>query len=69
MKVIHLSRNFRHQIAFTAGLDSATGDAVAVLDADLKPCARSWLTSSIGTPFADGRSGSWSCPSLVEPCS
>jgi dolichol-phosphate mannosyltransferase len=36
VKVIHLSRNFGHQIACTAGLDFATGDAVVVLDADLQ---------------------------------
>ncbi len=36
VKVVHLSRNFGHQIACTAGLDFATGDAVAVLDADLQ---------------------------------
>ena len=36
VKVIHLSRNFGHQIACTAGLDFASGDAVVVLDADLQ---------------------------------
>ncbi len=36
VKVIHLSRNFGHQIACTAGLDFACGDAVVVLDADLQ---------------------------------
>lgn len=36
IKVIHLSRNFGHQIACTAGVDYATGDAVVVLDADLQ---------------------------------
>src|SRR5580700_4210081 len=35
-KVIHLSRNFGHQIAATAGLDYATGDAVVLMDADLQ---------------------------------
>lgn len=34
--VLHLSRNFGHQIATTAGLDYATGDAVVILDADLQ---------------------------------
>jgi polyisoprenyl-phosphate glycosyltransferase len=34
--VLHLSRNFGHQIAVTAGLDYATGDAVVILDADLQ---------------------------------
>jgi glycosyltransferase involved in cell wall biosynthesis len=34
--VIRLSRNFGHQIAITAGLDAATGDAVVVMDGDLQ---------------------------------
>jgi dolichol-phosphate mannosyltransferase len=36
VKVISLSRNFGHQAALTAGLDSAAGDAVAMIDADLQ---------------------------------
>jgi dolichol-phosphate mannosyltransferase len=36
IKVIHLSRNFGHQLASTAGLEFATGDAVVLLDADLQ---------------------------------
>ena len=36
VKVIHLSRNFGHQLAATAGLDYATGDAVVLIDADLQ---------------------------------
>ena len=36
IKVLHLSRNFGHQIAATAGLDFATGDAVVLIDADLQ---------------------------------
>ena len=36
IKVINLSRNFGHQIASTAGLDYASGDAVVLLDADLQ---------------------------------
>jgi dolichol-phosphate mannosyltransferase len=35
-KVVSLSRNFGHQVAITAGLDRANGDAVVVLDADLQ---------------------------------
>ena len=36
VKVIHLSRNFGHQIAATAGLDHASGDAIVLIDADLQ---------------------------------
>lgn len=36
IKVIQLSRNFGHQLAATAGLEFATGDAVVLLDADLQ---------------------------------
>jgi len=35
-KVISFARNFGHQIAITAGLDRAEGDAVVVMDADLQ---------------------------------
>lgn len=35
-KLINLSRNFGHQIAITAGLDRAEGDAVVIMDADLQ---------------------------------
>lgn len=36
VKIVNLSRNFGHQIAITAGLDYASGDAVMVMDADLQ---------------------------------
>lgn len=36
IKVFNLARNFGHQIAVTAGLDYANGDAVVVMDADLQ---------------------------------
>jgi glycosyltransferase involved in cell wall biosynthesis len=35
-KGLILSRNYGHQVALTAGLDHALGDAVVVLDADLQ---------------------------------
>ena len=35
-KTIHLSRNFGHQAALTAGLDNAGGDFVCIIDADLQ---------------------------------
>jgi glycosyltransferase involved in cell wall biosynthesis len=34
--VVRLSRNFGHQLAATAGLDVARGDAVVLIDADLQ---------------------------------
>src|SRR4051812_21931727 len=36
IRVLFFGRNFGHQAAITAGLDHATGDAVAVMDADLQ---------------------------------
>ena len=36
VRVIHLSRNFGHQAALTAGLEHAGGDVVAMIDADLQ---------------------------------
>jgi polyisoprenyl-phosphate glycosyltransferase len=35
-RVVRLSRNFGHQTALTAGVDSSSGDAVIVMDADLQ---------------------------------
>ncbi|HLK93825.1 MAG TPA: glycosyltransferase family 2 protein [Polyangia bacterium] len=35
-KILSLSRNFGHQMAITAGLDRADGEAVVVMDADLQ---------------------------------
>jgi dolichol-phosphate mannosyltransferase len=35
-KVISFSRNFGHQLAITAGMDRAEGDAVVIMDADLQ---------------------------------
>jgi len=50
-KVLALSRNFGHQIAVTAGMDAADGNAVVVIDADLQDppeiipkMAERWLT-------------------------
>jgi dolichol-phosphate mannosyltransferase len=36
VKIIDFSRNFGHQIAITAGMDYAEGNAIAVIDADLQ---------------------------------
>ena len=36
IKVIGFARNFGHQIAVTAGIDAARGDAVVLIDADLQ---------------------------------
>jgi len=35
-RVISLARNFGHQMAITAGLDRAAGEAVVIMDADLQ---------------------------------
>lgn len=35
-RLVNLSRNFGHQIAITAGMDLAQGDAVVIIDADLQ---------------------------------
>ncbi|MRS12094.1 MAG: glycosyltransferase [Actinobacteria bacterium] len=36
VRIISLSRNFGHQIAISAGLDAASGDAVVTIDDDLQ---------------------------------
>jgi dolichol-phosphate mannosyltransferase len=36
VKILSFSRNFGHQIAITAGLDYASGEAVVIIDADLQ---------------------------------
>jgi polyisoprenyl-phosphate glycosyltransferase len=36
IRILSFSRNFGHQIAITAGMDKAKGDAVVVIDADLQ---------------------------------
>ncbi|MBP8959416.1 MAG: glycosyltransferase family 2 protein [Bacteroidales bacterium] len=36
IKILSLSRNFGHQIAYTAGLEHASGDIVAMMDGDLQ---------------------------------
>jgi len=36
VKIVEFARNFGHQIAVTAGLDYARGDAIVIIDADLQ---------------------------------
>jgi glycosyltransferase involved in cell wall biosynthesis len=36
VRLLRLSRNFGHQVALTAGLDAARGDAVVLIDGDLQ---------------------------------
>ncbi len=36
LRVLSFARNFGHQIAVTAGIDAASGDAVVLIDADLQ---------------------------------
>ena len=41
VRLLNFSRNFGHQIAVTAGIDHALGDAVVLIDADLaRPTCR-----------------------------
>jgi glycosyltransferase involved in cell wall biosynthesis len=44
VRVVHLSRNFGHQMALTAGFDHAHGDAVVTLDGDLQDPPEEILT-------------------------
>ena len=53
LRIVHLSRNFGHQAALTAGLEHARGDAVAMLDADLQDPPRADRRDGRGA----GRSG------------
>ena len=60
IKTIHFARNFGHQIAVTAGIDHASGDAVVLIDADLQDPPelilemierwKSWLSGSVCCP-------------------
>ncbi len=36
IKIVNFSRNFGHEIAMTAGMDSASGDALIFMDSDLQ---------------------------------
>ena len=36
VRVLGFARNFGHQLAVTAGIDAATGDALVIIDADLQ---------------------------------
>ncbi len=36
LKIVKFSRNFGHQVAVTAGVDEASGDAVVIIDADMQ---------------------------------
>jgi dolichol-phosphate mannosyltransferase len=36
LRIVKFARNFGHQIAVTAGIDAASGDAVVLIDADLQ---------------------------------
>ena len=51
-RLVGFSRNFGHQIAITAGLDHAEGDAVVVMDADLQDPPE--LISELYARFREG---------------
>src|SRR5690242_14529797 len=36
LRLVRLSRNFGHQVALTAGLDAARGEAIVTMDGDLQ---------------------------------
>lgn len=65
VRALRLSRNFGHQIAITAGLDHARGDAIVVMDADLQDppdvvleMAQQWRAGySVVYAVRDDRSG------------
>ena len=48
IRVLHLSRPFGHQMALTAGLDHARGDAVVMIDAISVPAELSPSSSDAG---------------------
>lgn len=50
--VIDFSRNFGHQLAITAGLDHAAGDAVIVMDTDLQDPP--WVSVRMIDAWVDG---------------
>jgi dolichol-phosphate mannosyltransferase len=52
VKYINFSRNFGHQIAVTAGLDKAKGEAVVIIDADLQDPPE--LIADMYAKMADG---------------
>lgn len=51
-KLVSLSRNFGHQLAITAGVDYACGEAVVVMDADLQDPPE--IVSSMLEKFREG---------------
>jgi len=52
VRVVRLSRNFGHQVAITAGLEHAGGDAAVVIDADLQDPPE--LLSDFAAKWLDG---------------
>jgi dolichol-phosphate mannosyltransferase len=51
-RIIGFSRNFGHQVAITAGMDRAEGDAVVVMDADLQDPPE--VVGEMMTKFGEG---------------
>ena len=81
VRVVHLSRNFGHQAALTAGLEHARGDVVAMIDADLQDppeLISRWSTAGARAPTSstpcasDARArprSSWRRPRGSTSCS
>ncbi len=56
IRAIVFSRNFGHQLAVTAGIDEAAGDAVVLIDAVVRllPSALGSETSAVNDSFSSG---------------
>lgn len=59
VRIINFARNFGHQIAVTAGMDAANGEAVVLMDADLQDpppvvieMVRKWLKEEFDVVYA-----------------
>ena len=53
LKLVELSRNFGQAAAITAGLDHAQGDAIVLMDADLRSVTPEWVDRLVAPILAD----------------
>ncbi|WP_245459009.1 glycosyltransferase [Mesorhizobium sp. M1A.F.Ca.IN.022.06.1.1] len=68
-RLIELSRNFGHQIAISAGMEAASGEAVIVMDADLQDPPRSFSTWWRSGRTASRSSTQGASAARAKPCS